>query len=372
MQWVKLGDFIEQCDERNSDNKFSESDVRGISTLKLFITTKANLDGVPLSSYKVVREDEFAFVPDTSRRGDKMSLAFNNLGNPCIVSSISCVFKVKNANALLSEYLYLWFCRPDFDRYARYHSWGSAREAFSYDEMCRIQIPLPSIDEQKQVVAAWRGLKNLGEQNEQMAGPLMDLCQSYLQDLKHKYPLVEIGPYIEQYDERNTDGKYGADNVMGISITKEFIATRANITGVELNNYKVVRKDCFIYSTNTARMSDKIAIALNKTDDVYILSPIYITFKTKQDLLPEFLLMWCARPEFDRYSRFNSWGSVREMFNFPDMCRVKIPLPPIEIQRAIVEIYNCARTSKYISETAKKLNSDICPALMRQIIGDNQ
>lgn len=369
MQWVKLGDFIEQCDERNSDNKFSESDVRGISTLKLFITTKANLDGVPLSSYKVVREDEFAFVPDTSRRGDKMSLAFNDLGRPCIVSSISSVFRVSKPEVLLPEYLYLWFCRPDFDRYARYHSWGSAREAFSYDEMCRIEIPLPAIDEQKQVVAAWRGLKNLGEQNEQMAGPLMDLCQSYIEHLYKTYELKDIGDYFTKRDERNYENKF--KNIKGLTVYKKFIETKADMNGVSLSNYKIVYPGDIAYVSTTNRNGDRLACGL--CEETCIVSTIYDVLKIDTSkMLPEYLFLWFARSEMDRYARYNSWGSAREVINYEDLCRYKIPVPPIEIQRAIVEIYNCARTSKYISETAKKLNSDICPALMRQIIGDNQ
>ena len=372
MQWVKLGDYIEQCDEQNSGNIFSETDVRGISTLKLFIKTKANLDGVSLSSYKIVREDEFAFVPDTSRRGDKMSLAFNNLGNPCIVSSISCVFKVRNANTLLPEYLYLWFCRPDFDRYARYNSWGSAREAFSYDEMCRIEIPLPSIDEQRVVVEAWRGLKNLKEQNEQMAGPLMDLCQSYLQELKHKYPLVEIGPYIEEINKRNTDKMYGEECLQGVTSAGTFEASKANTDGLNYDNYKIVNVDSFAYNPSRINIG---SISL-KQGTLCIISPMYIVFKIKEEqcakLLPEFLMLWFTRSEFQRSTLFFAAGSVRDTFSFTEMKRVKVPLPPIEVQQAIVEIYNCARTSKYISETAKKLNSDVCPALIRQIIEDNK
>ncbi len=366
MQWVKLGDYIEQCDEQNSGNIFSETDVRGISTLKLFIKTKANLDGVSLSSYKIVREDEFAFVPDTSRRGDKMSLAFNNLGNPCIVSSISCVFKVRNANTLLPEYLYLWFCRPDFDRYARYNSWGSAREAFSYDEMCRIEIPLPSIDEQSVVVEAWRGLKNLKEQNEQMAEPLMDLCQSYLQELKRKYPLVEIGPYIHK-GNKNTDNTI--DNVLGIG-QSGFIRPQKT-PNESLRNYKIITYNDICYAPPLYNiLSD--ALHLYKGKNPAVCSPIYEVFAVQEDvILPEYLLLWLKRPEFKRYAEFYSMG-VRNTFDYSLMEQVKIPLPPIEVQQAIVEIYNCARTSKYISEAAKKLNSDVCPALIRQIIGDNK
>ena len=165
MKWVKLGDYIEPRDERNTDNVYGVDAVRGISTDKKFIETKANLDGVPLGSYKIVQTNDFAFVPDTSRRGDKMSLGFND-SKPCIVSSISCVFKISNIQELLPEYLYLWFCRSEFDRYARFNSWGSAREAFSFEDMKRVEIPLPPIEEQRQIVAVWKGLKEIKEQNE--------------------------------------------------------------------------------------------------------------------------------------------------------------------------------------------------------------
>lgn len=370
MQWVKLGEFIKQCDERNVDLQYDVSAVKGISISKKMIDTKADMTGVPLKAYKVVKPSEFCFVTITSRNGEKISIAMNEGDNTYIVSSSYEVFCIKDTNALLPEYLYLWFCRPDFDRYARYHSWGSAREAFSYDEMCRIEIPLPSIDEQKQVVAAWRGLKNLKEQNEQLSGPLMDLCQSYLQELKHKYPLVEIGPYIAQKSTKNTDDKI--TDVYGVSVTRNFITASTTVDKTKLKNYKIVNKQDIAYVPTTHLHI--YAIAISDKDAPFVVSPIYEVFGVtkKDELLPEYLFLWLNRKETERFAYYNSWGSARENFNFPDMCRVKIPLPPIEIQRAIVEIYNCARTSKYISETAKKLNSDICPALMRQIIGDNQ
>ena len=137
-------------------------------------------------------------------------------------------------------------------------------------------------------------------------------------------------------------------------------------------NYKIVNYGDIAYVPTTHLHI--YAVAISDKVSPFVVSPIYEVFKIKDktQLLPEYLFIWLNRPETERFAYYNSWGSARENFNFPDMCRVKIPLPPIEIQRAIVEIYNCARTSKYISETAKKLNSDICPALMRQIIGDNQ
>lgn len=185
---------------------------------------------------------------------------------------------------------------------------------------------------------------------------------------------VKLGDFIEQCDERNTDNKFSESDVRGVSIQKEFILTRANLDGVSLTQYKIVGPDEFAFNPNTARMGEKICVALNGSDNVYLVSAIYPVFRIKDtgSLLPEYLQLFFKREDFNRYARYHSWGSAREMFNFDDMCRVKIPLPPIEIQRAIVEIYNCAKTSKDIAESAKQLVGDVCPALMRQIIGDAQ
>lgn len=126
----KLGELIEQCDQRNFDNEYILDDVRGISTGKEFISTKANMDGVSLLTYKVVAQREFAYVADTSRRGEKIAIAFNTGDKPILISSIYTVFRVSQNENLVSDYLFMFFNRPEFDRYARFNSWGSARETF--------------------------------------------------------------------------------------------------------------------------------------------------------------------------------------------------------------------------------------------------
>lgn len=145
----RLGELIEQCDEKNEDLKYTLENVRGISTQKFFIETKANMDGVSLKPYKVVNPDEFVYVADTSRRGDKIALAFNNSDGAYLVSSVYTVFKVKGRDILSSEYLFMYFNRPEFDRYSRFNSWGSARETFEWDDFCDIEIVLPPIEIQK-------------------------------------------------------------------------------------------------------------------------------------------------------------------------------------------------------------------------------
>ena len=145
----KLGELIFLTDERNIDGRYSLNDVKGISTEKVFIDTKANMDGVSLDSYKVVNPREFAYVPDTSRRGDKIALAFNNGPSSVLISSIYTTFMCNRLDLLLPEYLHMFFNRPEFDRYARYNSWGSARETFSWEDFCDTIITLPSLEVQE-------------------------------------------------------------------------------------------------------------------------------------------------------------------------------------------------------------------------------
>lgn len=148
---VPLGEYIEPRDERNTDGKYSVDDVRGISTDKKFIPTKANMDGVSVKSYKIVNPHEFAYVADTSRRGDKIALALNSTEHSMLISSIYTTFHTKDSQTLLPEYLFLLLSRTEFDRLARFNSWGSARETFDWAELCRVEIPLPSIAEQQSI-----------------------------------------------------------------------------------------------------------------------------------------------------------------------------------------------------------------------------
>ena len=365
-RWVRLGDYIEQCDER-AGNDFTVDDVIGISTDKKFIPTKANMDGVSLNSYKIVNPHEFAYVADTSRRGDKIALALNTSNKPVLISSIYTSFRSKDVIKLLPEYLFMLLNRAEFDRYARFNSWGSARETFDWDEMCRIEIPLPDIEVQRELVATYNGLKALAEQNEALLPKLSAACHAYIVDCRAKYPAVPLGEYIEQCDERAGDN-FTVDDVIGISTDKNFIATKANMDGVSLKSYKVVQPHEFAYVADTSRRGDKIALALNTTEKPVLISSIYTAFRSKDTdrLLPGYLLLLLNRTEFDRYTRFNSWGSARETFDWSEMCRVEIPVPPIEIQKAIVEVFSCSERAKQIASKARARMKNLCPALVQR------
>ena len=148
-----LEDFIQPVDERNRDLKVDY--LLGVSISKQFIPSIANIVGTDLSSYKIVRTGQFAYGPVTSRNGEKISIALLQ-DKDCIISSSYTVFEVVNKNELDPEYLMLWFSRPEFDRYARYMSHGSVREIFGWDELCKVELPVPPVDEQRSIVKAYQ------------------------------------------------------------------------------------------------------------------------------------------------------------------------------------------------------------------------
>jgi type I restriction enzyme S subunit len=360
----KLGQFIEQSELRNHEGLFDETAVVGLATSKQMIKTKADLDGVSLLSYKLLPPDHIAYVPDTTRRGDKMSLGYNKTEQTFLVSSISIVFKVSDTENLNSDYLFMYFNRPEFDRYARFHSWGSAREAFSWDDMCDIEIELPSLHTQKKYADVYNAMLANQQVYEKGLEDLRLACDAYIERLRNELPHIAIGDYIELNDERNTL-KLGVESVRGLATSKELIATKADMEGVELTKYKTLRPKNIAYVADTTRRGDKISLALNSSNDIYLVSSISIVFSTNEKLLPEYLMLFLSRTEFDRYTRFHSWGSAREAFSWDDMCEVKIPIPDINVQQAIVNIYNAYLTRREINEKLKAQIKDICPILIK-------
>ena len=361
----KLGKLIEQCDNRNTDEEYTADDVRGISTGKEFIETKANMDGVSLTSYKIVKENEFAYVADTSRRGDKIAVAFNRNEGNILISSIYTVFYVSNPELLLSDYLFMFFNRSEFDRYSRFNSWGSARETFSWEDMCDIEIDLPPLPIQQKYVDIYNDMLANQQSYERGLEDLKLVCDAYIENLGRKLPCEIIGAYIEEFNQKNGGG-LTLDSVRGIATSKEFINTKANMDGVSLNNYKVVEPGMIAFISDTSRRADKMSLALNQSDENYLVSSISTVMQTDSaKLLPKYLLLFFCRAEFDRYARFHSWGSARETFSFEDMKDVSIPIPNLEIQKSIVEIHEAYITRKEINEKLKAQIKDICPILIK-------
>lgn len=360
---IKLGELIAASEDKNSNNRYGIDDVKGISIQKKFIETKADMDGVSLKPYLLVKPDDFAYVTVTSRNGEKITLAHNTTENTYIVSSSYIVFRVVRKDILLSDYLFMYFNRPEFDRYSRYNSWGSARETFSWEEMCDIELELPSIEIQRKYVEIYKGMVDNQAAYETGLEDLKLVCDSYIEDLRRKMPCEEIGNYIILKREKNSDDKI--NEVYGVSNTLKFITASSTVDTEKLTNYKIVNYEDIAYVPTTHM---KIwAIAISNIQNPFVVSPIYEVFgvRDKSKLLPEYLFLWLCRKETIRYAFYNSWGSARENFVFEDMCKIKIPIPTIEIQKSISNIYNVMRDRMKINEQLKQQIKNICPVLIK-------
>ena len=154
--YKQLGQFVRQVDVRNSEGK--EENLLGVSVQKKFIPSIANTVGTDFKKYKVVKKGQFTYIPDTSRRGDKIGIALLEDYEEGLVSNVYTVFEIIDEKQLIPEYLMLWFSRPEFDRYARFKSHGSVREVMDWDEMCKVELPVPPYEKQKEIVDGYKAI----------------------------------------------------------------------------------------------------------------------------------------------------------------------------------------------------------------------
>lgn len=213
--YKQLGQFIRQVDVRNAAGK--EENLLGVSVQKTFIPSIANTVGTDFTKYKVVRRGQFTYIPDTSRRGDKIGIALLSDCDEGLVSNVYTTFEVIDKNELLPEYLMLWFSRPEFDRYARFKSHGSVREVMDWDEMCKVQLPVPPISVQRDIVKAYQTITNRIALKQQVND---NLEATGLAIFKEKFsspndgfdetPLYDLAEYINgtsfSEDEYSSDG----------------------------------------------------------------------------------------------------------------------------------------------------------------------
>lgn len=366
----RLGEVIELLEHTNSDLHYGVDDVRGVNNLKRLMPTKADVNERDLSKFQIVKPGEFVFNHRTSRNGSKFSIALNDGNTPVICTEDYVVFRIKvdSRDALIAEWLYLYFNRSEFDRYVITNSWGSSTEFYNWEDLCDIDIELPDLPTQQKYVDVYNAMVANQQAYERGLEDLKLTCDAYIEDLRRKMPCEKIGRYIERHDIRN--GKNGSKNVMGISTSKQFREPTSKVNKNELANYKVChpRQIGFVQTTHNEKV---FTYAFNNTKEDIVVSSVNEVFSTQEDkLYPEYLCMFFNRTEFDRYARFHSWGSARETFTWNDLIEVKIPIPDIAIQKSIAEMYTVFNKRKKINEQLKAQIKDICPILIRGSMED--
>lgn len=360
----KLGELIELVLETNSELRYGPDDVRGMTITKEIIPTKADVTGTDLSKFLVVSPGEFIYNPRT--HGKRIGFGYNYIDDTFIISWNNIAFKVKASmkDAVLADYLFLHFKRDEWDREACFQSWGSSTEVFSWETLCDMEVDLPPLPIQKKYVDIYNAMLANQQSYERGLKDLKLVCDAYIEDLRRKMPCEAIGAYIEEFNQRNESG-LTLDSVRGIATSKEFIDTKANMDGIALDNYKIVEPGMIAFISDTSRRADKMSLALNQSEESYLVSSIATVIKTNNKLLSKYLYLFFCRTEFDCYARFHSWGSARETFSLENMKDVSIPIPNLEIQKSIVEIHEAYITRKEINEKLKAQIKDICPILIK-------
>lgn len=354
----KLGELIELRDERNS---YGIKQFFGININKEFMPTAADTNGLDESNYKVVRKNRFVFSGMQTGRDKCIRISMYQKDFPIIVSPAYTTFEVTKTDIVLPIYFFLIFLSREKDRLGWFYSDGSIRSNLDWDRFCDIDIALPDLPTQQKYVDIYKAMVANQQNYERGLEDLKLVCDAYIEDLRRKMPCEKIGKYITECNERNESLKIL--DVKGVESSGNFVETKANTDGLDFSNYKIVDVNQFGYNPSRINLG---SIAL-KTDEKCIVSPMYIVFKidNPNKLLPEYLMLWLSRSEFRRSTQFYTSGSVRDTFGFSEMQEVAIPIPSIEIQKSIANIYNVYIKRKQINEQLKAQIKDICPILIR-------
>ena len=336
-----LGDFIRQVDVRNTDGK--EENLLGVSVQKMFIPSIANTVGTDFTKYKVVKRGQFTYIPDTSRRGDKIGIALLTDYDEGLVSNIYTVFEVKDENELLPEYLMLWFSRPEFDRYARFKSHGSVREIMDWDEMCKVELPVPSIDKQRSIVKAYQTITERIELkrriNDNLVATVTAIYRRMFIEGGRMYPTAPLKQLCSKIGSGATPkgGKTAyqesgvslirSTNVFDYAFSYDDLAHISDKQADQLSNVVVEENDVLFNITGVSVTrccivpADVLPARVNQ--HVMILRP-----NTAMPMSYYIMTTLCSAENKAKLLGIAQSGSTREAINKQEMESFSIPVPP--------------------------------------------
>lgn len=364
----KIGDLIHPVDERNT---YGIRKFYGLNINKEFMPTAANTEGLDESKYKVVKKNRFVYSGMQTGRDKCIRISMYASDSPILVSPAYTTFEVEETNIVLPLYFFMRFLSKEMDRYGAFCSDGSIRSNLDWGVFCNIAIDLPPIDIQQKYVNIYNAMLANQQSYERGLENLRLTCETLIDDYKHKTPKISVGNILHEVDNRNIDNSI--TDVQGINITKQFMPSVANTTGVDLSKYKVVQKGQFAFSGMQTGRDECIRIALLHEDTPIIISPAYSVFEMKRaDILAEYVMMWFSRKEVDRLGWFMSDASIRTNLDMERFYEIKIPVPDLDVQKSIVEIYQAYNSRKEINEKLKNQIKDLCPILIKGSIEEAQ
>ena len=354
--YKKLGEFIRQVDVRNTEGK--EDNLLGVSVQKVFIPSIANTVGTDFTKYKVVKKGQFTYIPDTSRRGDKIGIALLEDYEEGLVSNVYTVFEVIDEKQMIPQYLMLWFNRPEFDRYARFKSHGSVREVMDWEEMCNVELPVPSYEEQLEIVNAYKAITDriaLKKQiNDNLVATLSAVYKELFSDADTRFPKVPLQKICSKIGSGATPkgGKAAyfsegislirSTNVFDYSFEYEELAHINQSQADALANVIVEPNDVLfnITGVSVARCcmvpSDVLPARVNQ--HVMIVRPSMGEFMSYY-----IMFTLCSAENKAKLLGIGQSGSTREAINKQELESFEIPLP----DDALVQNFGAAAKKMY-------------------------
>lgn len=358
----KLGNYIEKVENRNTALKYGINDVRGISNSKQIQQTKADISERNFEKFQIVGNKNFVFNRRTTRMGEKIGLGFNNTGEEFIVTEDYVVFKVSDIEVILPEYLFVFFNRPEFDRYSRWDSWGSATEFFNWGEMCDVSITIPPLPIQQKYVDVYNAMLANQQCYERGLEDLKLVCDAYIDKLKNSKTRVPIRKYVDLIENKNLlNLPY---KFKGLSMENFFIDSIADANGLDFTKYKIVSPDEYAAVLMKVGRDGRLTIARNTSDEYYLISPAYYTFKIR-NINPKYFMANVNRSEFERRGWFSCDTSARGSLSWDEFMELTIPEAIEEEQQIVSELYEAQTTRFWINEKLKSQIKDICPILIK-------
>lgn len=351
-----LGDFIRQVDVRNTDGK--EENLLGVSVQKMFIPSIANTVGTDFTKYKVVKRGQFTYIPDTSRRGDKIGIALLTDYDEGLVSNIYTVFEVKDENELLPEYLMLWFSRPEFDRYARFKSHGSVREIMDWDEMCKVKLPVPSIEKQRSIVKAYNTITDRIELKQKINDNLAETANALFCKMFFSTSIAEkcdTGTFSQLIKE-TVGGDWGQEQPKGNYTSKVTCIRGTDIPALNLGSISAAPTRYILPKNLSSKRitADNIVVEISggspvqATGRVALIPDAVLAYHKEELICSNFCRVMNVRSEY-LYFFFQYWTYLYRngvMFNYENsstglknfnfaafVSEEKIQIPPIDIAK---------------------------------------
>lgn len=357
----KIGELISLIDERNN---LGIRRFYGININKEFMPTLAQTDGLDETKYKVVRKNRFVFSGMQTGRDECIRISMYSGEEPILVSPAYLTFEVTALDIINPMYFFMIFRSSEKDRLGWFLSDSSIRANLDWKVFCDIEITLPPLDVQQKFVDIYIGMVENQQSYEQGLEDLRLTCEAEINEIKHTATRVSTKELLGEVDNRNSDE--AIKEIHGINITKSFMPSVASVNEGSIKNYKLVQNGQFAYSSMQTGRDECIRIALYNGEKPIIVSPAYSVLEViSNKAVAEYIMLWFSRKEIDRYGAFCSDASIRANLDLKRFYEFEIPLPSVEKQKAISEIYNAYIMRKEINEQLKAQIKDICPILIK-------